>query len=316
MSLNVNTFHFDSFDLWTEKMWRFSSPMIVHCENPNAFKGFSKTWELGDLGMTFFSAPPYQAEQTDVELSKAQRKRLVLTIPTSGRCEFNQFGRYVELGPGDAVFHVTRSPMVYTQREPTTAWLISIPLKTALMHVDDPEEICAVLISEATPGFRTLRALLSAMPDDVPNLSDAARDIFVHTSIEMICAIITQMRGDASSRRSQIARQRLRQIKGYIDRHLGDIDLTPTRVADDHSISPRYLHYLFSTEGQTVSKYVLNRRLEESALFITRNKNKKLDAGDVGYRFGFANSVQFRRAFSRKYGTTPSKYLKLTLSAQ
>lgn len=297
-------------------MWRFSSPMIVLCEDQEAFKGFSHTWEIKELSITYFSAPPYRGVQTETELSKAQRKRLVMTIPTKGRCTFNQFGRFVEIGPGEAVFHVTRAPMIYNQREDTMAWLIGIPLNSALMHVDDPEEICATLLNYETPGFRTVRNLLVSLPDELPSLSDQARDIFAQTAISMICAVIAEMRGQADSKRSKTTRQRVRQIKGYIDLNLSAPDLTPRRVADDHAMSLRYLHFLFQNEETTVARYIRDRRLEASARFISLNANKKLDADDVAHRFGFSSSVQFRRSFAKKYGSSPSQFLAKTPKVQ
>lgn len=299
----------EAFDKWSQKMWRSSSPMIVHCEDKEAFKGVSHTWEIEELSITYFSAPPYRAVQTETELSKAQRKRLVMTIPTKGRCDFSQFGRFVEIGPGEAVFHVTRAPMIYNQREDTTAWLIGIPLPAALMHVDDPEEICATLLNYETPGFRTVRNLLVSLPDELPSLSDQARKIFAQTAISMICAVIAEIRGHADSKRSQTTRQRVRQIKGYIDLNLSAPDLTPRRIAEDHAMSLRYLHFLFQTEETTVARYINDRRLDATARFISLNANKRLDAEDVAHRFGFSSSVQFRRSFAKKYGSSPSQFL-------
>ncbi|MCG7522542.1 helix-turn-helix domain-containing protein [Ruegeria sp. Ofav3-42] len=305
-----NVEKFDTFDLWVEKMWRFSSPMVVHCENPGAFRGFSKTWDFGGLSITYFSAPPYQAMQTESELSKAQRKRLVLTMPVKGRCDFTQFGRFVEFGPGEGVFHVTRAPLIYNQHVPTTAWLIGIPLNTVLMHVDDPEEICTTLLSEDTPGFRAMRALLMALPDEMPNMTDRTRDVLVQTANSLICAVISELRGSEMNFRSQTARQRVRHIKGYIDLHLGDPELTPASIAEAHSISTRYLHHLFSKEETSCAKFLLSRRLEASARFITQNRNKELDAAHVSHRFGFSSTTQFRRAFAKKFGKSPAEFLK------
>ena len=306
----------ETFEIWTQRMWRFSSPMTVHCEDKEAFKGFSHTWAIGDLSITYFSAPPYRAVQTETELSKAQRKRLVMTIPTEGRCDFSQFGRFVELRPGEAVFHVTKAPMIYNQYEHTTAWLIGIPLKAALMHVDDPEEICATLLNADSPGFCAVRRLLISLPDELPKLSHQARDIFAQTAISMTCAVISEMRGREDSKRSQTTRQRVRQIKGYVDLHLTDPDLTPSQIANEHTMSLRYLHLLFQTEETTIAHYIRNRRLDASVRFISQNANKRLDAENIAYRFGFSSTVQFRRSFARKYGTSPTQFLKLIRSEQ
>lgn len=305
-----------SFETWSEIMWRFASPMRVSCENPEDFKGLSKTWELGTLSVTYFSAPPYSAEQTDLEMHKAQRKRLVLTIPVWGACEINQYGRHVTLRPGEAAFHVTKSPLLYRQTEATTAWIFSIPLQTALMYLDDPEEVCAIKIDGKTPGYSLVTAFLDALLNDFLLLSESVRNTMAQCATTMICALAQQFRGQGINKRSQIGRQRLRLIKGSIDMRLGDHELSPKRIAEDNDISTRYLHYLFKTDGSTVSKYVREKRLETSARFITDNINKRLDVADVAQRFGFSSAVQFRRQFSARYGASPAKFGKLTHSAQ
>jgi len=306
----------ETFEIWTQRMWRFSSPMTVHCDDKETFKGLSRTWGIGDLSITYFSAPPYRAVQTETELNRAKRKRLVMTIPTKGRCNFSQFGRFVELEPGEAVFHVTRAPMIYNQDQHTTAWLIGIPLQSALMHSDDPEEICATLLNSDTPGFYALRRLLIALPHELPKLSHQARNIFAHTAISMICAVISEMRGQEDSKRSLTTRQRIRQIKGYVDLHLTEPNLNPSQIATDHAMSLRYLHLLFQAEETTIARHIRNRRLDASARFISQNANKRLDAEDIAHRFGFSSTVQFRRSFTKKYGTSPTQFLKLVRSEQ
>ena len=206
--------------------------------------------------------------------------------------------------------------MIYNQYEHTTAWLIGIPLEAVLMHVDDPEEICATLLNFNSPGFSTLRRLLISLPGELPKLSHQARDIFAQTAISMTCAVISELRGQEDSKRSQTTRQRVRQIKGYVDFHLTDPNLTPLKIANDHAMSLRYLHLLFQTEEMTIARHILNRRLDASARFISRNANKRLDAEDIAYRFGFSSTVQFRRSFAKKYGTSPTQFLKLIRSQQ
>ena len=59
------------------------------------------------------------------------------------------------------------------------------------------------------------------------------------------------------------------QIKRYIEANLRNPDLSVRMVASAFSISPRYLHILFTSENETVSSYILRRRLEECGKQLT-----------------------------------------------
>jgi AraC-like DNA-binding protein len=51
-------------------------------------------------------------------------------------------------------------------------------------------------------------------------------------------------------------------IRAYIDRHLGDPELTPASIAAAHHISLRSLHRLFQDDETTVAGFIRHRRLE------------------------------------------------------
>ena len=57
----------------------------------------------------------------------------------------------------------------------------------------------------------------------------------------------------------------LHRICQTIETLLSDPDLSPSRVAEEHGVSLRYMQKLFTAEGSSFSHYVRSRRLERSA---------------------------------------------------
>jgi AraC-like DNA-binding protein len=51
-------------------------------------------------------------------------------------------------------------------------------------------------------------------------------------------------------------------IRSFVERNLGDAQLSPAAVAAAHHISVRYPHRLFQQQGATVSSWIRHRRLE------------------------------------------------------
>jgi AraC-like DNA-binding protein len=112
----------------------------------------------------------------------------------------------------------------------------------------------------------------------------------------------------ASPRASQSAAFHKGQILDYIESHLGDGDLSPTRIAAALRMTPRNLHDLFASEGETVARYILRRRLEESVRALSCVPPRQRTLTEIALDLGFGSVTHFGRAFRRCYGMTPSEY--------
>jgi len=101
---------------------------------------------------------------------------------------------------------------------------------------------------------------------------------------------------------------RREQIRQYIEAHLRDPQLTPMRVAAALHISTRYLHQVFNTDGETVARYILRRRVEECARALQDEAQVDSSVTDIAFRHGFNDASHFGRVFRAYYGTTPRGY--------
>lgn len=106
----------------------------------------------------------------------------------------------------------------------------------------------------------------------------------------------------------------LTRIRGYVDRHLGDHTLTPSRVAAAHHISVRYLQRLFKLDGCTPSGWIRARRLELCRRELSDQALRGLSIREIGLRNGFAQASDFSRAFRAEYGRPPGQFRDELLS--
>ncbi len=91
----------------------------------------------------------------------------------------------------------------------------------------------------------------------------------------------------------------------YVNAHLADTELTAEQIAREMAMSRSKLFELMKQEtGKGVMEFVRDLRLEYAA--------NRLEAGDsvaeITYACGFSDPSSFRRAFTNKYGVTPSQY--------
>lgn len=303
------------FETWCERMWRHCSPWTVVPSNPRGFKAALQTWDFGDFGVRRFSAPAFAGEQSRDQVYRARLRRLIFRIPSSGAFRLNQFGREVSVEPGQAVFSVTTAPLTYSQDEVVSGWLFCIPLEHAKRYVDDPEDLCAQVISDSAPGYKLAREYLLKFSDVATAMSPIAASCFIDAAVESICGVLQELRSRDPLPRSTVVSRRLREIKVHVRHNFDEPDLSADSIAKANGISVRYLHHLFHLEGTTVSKWIRKERIKKCHEAITNPLFANISISELAGRFGFSSSSQFRKAFKAEYGVSASACRAAALSA-
>jgi AraC-like DNA-binding protein/predicted transcriptional regulator YdeE len=92
----------------------------------------------------------------------------------------------------------------------------------------------------------------------------------------------------------------------FIDQHLEE-KITAVQIASYASIPKFHFQRLFSTYfGETLSQYVLHRRLEFAAKKLVHHK--KIAIGDIANSSGFEGHSSFSRAFKNYFEISPSEF--------
>ena len=99
---------------------------------------------------------------------------------------------------------------------------------------------------------------------------------------------------------------RIDAVKAEIDRRLSDSMLTVRVIAAMEGVTPRALQKLFSREGTTFSKYLLDQRLA-LAMAQLLSSSPDVRISDIAYGVGFNDLSYFNRTFRRRYGTRPTE---------
>ena len=100
--------------------------------------------------------------------------------------------------------------------------------------------------------------------------------------------------------------QLIDRIRTFISENALDPALDPTTVARTHHISLRLLQGLFADAGSSPARFIRDQRLTHA--------RRLLDEGEsitrAGALSGFSDLGTFTRAFRRRFGCTPSTFLK------
>jgi AraC-like DNA-binding protein len=101
------------------------------------------------------------------------------------------------------------------------------------------------------------------------------------------------------------SKRTLERARVFIDQHLDEEDLSPSRIASGVGISTRYLGQLFAAEGETTMGWVSTRRLQRCRERLEREIWRPGLITELAFTSGFANVSSFNRAFKSAFGRTP-----------
>ena len=81
-------------------------------------------------------------------------------------------------------------------------------------------------------------------------------------------------------------------------------------------LSPRYLRMIFASENETVSAYILRRRLEQCARQIGDPAWRGHSMIKIAFGWGFNSAPHFTRTFRDRFDMPPREYRRLKLDEQ
>ena len=113
-------------------------------------------------------------------------------------------------------------------------------------------------------------------------------------------------RGDSSLRRGNAGR--LSAFRDYVDACLGDGEFRPINVARHFDVSERYVRMVFQSAGESLSGFLLRRRLERAAQLLKSEFHGQQTITDIALECGFNSASHFGQCFRQRYGITPREY--------
>lgn len=229
----------------------------------------------------------------------------MLLVPLSGTLDYAQAGRTGSVGAGEYVLLSQMAFHEFASQPNMPLMVLRIPaleLRGRLTSVDDHigrrfganVQMTRLLVD-------LLRSVTEVFADcPPPNPEALATEIFSFVAL----AIGAEDRGSTVDVRN--ARYHLRRrIFEFIEKNLGDQDLTPRKIAASSRISLSYLYSLFNDDDTTVSQFMQLRRLQRAYELLVADPRGRLTVSEIAYQVGFKNVSHFSRSFSRQFNMAP-----------
>ena len=152
---------------------------------------------------------------------------------------------------------------------------------------------------------------LRSIGAEVENLAYSRSTQINLAAIDLISAATSDRDASHSFPLVKASRKTWERACDYIERHLGDEHLSPTKIAAAIGISTRYLSDLFASEGQSPMGWVMRRRLEQSRMALRRQPWMPGIVTSIAFQYGFSNIPSFNRAFREAFGRSPREVMPL-----
>jgi len=300
----------DRFDAWRELMSSTHAPMRLESDRAADFWAHQRVIELGAVSVWPATYQQVVFIRTPELIRTADPETFHLSFLMKG--EAGAIWDRVEKSYGPRDFHFndsSRSYRIQTGVGPISSVGVEVPRALLPMqrgraelavgrHMSAQEGIGGLLAHFLTQLARGTSAYL---PADGPRLGTVLTDL-------MAALVAHALDAEAALAPETRTRELSLRIKDFIRRNLHDSELTPSRIAEAHHISPGYLHRLFRAEAETVAAYVRRKRLEGARRDLADPALTGTPIHVIAARWGFPRATDFTRAFRAVYGITPKDH--------
>jgi AraC-like DNA-binding protein len=295
-------------EFWNDAACQSLTQQTAEPLNPQTFSGRMVRADIGDLRFVEFNSDAAVVRHSRAHIARSGDTHYLIRFQLGRESVCSQGGEEVRLRAGDFALCDTARPYQLAFNHPVSILTLRVAKNVLQRYVGAPESLVNIAIS----GSRGAGALASRVIREIWKSSDVALGPGVaprcaNVVLELIaCAYvgIERCKVDKSCLASAL---RLR-IMDFIDEELCDPDLSPAAVAAAMKISTRHVHRQFAQQGGSVTRYILQRRLEKCRAALADPLLGGLSVTHICSEYGFRSLPHFSRLFRDEYGMAPRDF--------
>ncbi|MCX5215083.1 helix-turn-helix domain-containing protein [Kitasatospora sp. NBC_00240] len=301
----------ERFDWFADLVGRAIAPTEITYDRSGDFAADASVFTFGSVQLSNFSYAPLRSRRTSELIRRGDPEQYHLALVTGSPMWLNQQGKESGLVTGGMVLWDTSYPYLSGARNDGTSVrsLVLQISKRAVSHTlsNKLDHMLARTIPADCGMGAILAQYISSLAEHGSELAADEQGRLGIIATDLFNAFLAQCLGADAPLPPESREAVLREeINHFIDRNLGDPDLTPRIIASQHNISLRRLHQLFEGQSESVAAAVRHRRLSKCRADLVDPRLRHLPVYAVAARWGFASAAAFNRSFRHAYGMTPT----------
>jgi len=272
--------------------------------------------EIGQVAVLDVKVSAMEVSRTPDLIRNSDHGLLKIDLAVGGRAVFAQEDRESMPIPGEFLLMDLSRPSRVAIEQWQKGSAVIFPGALLPLRRDDIRKLTAVRFSPKDPYAALVTGLVTQLTTHL-DAFEPTRDTRIGTAfLDLLSLAVAARLGRVGTVPAETRQNAMTfRIRAFIERRLGDPELSPAMIAAAHHMSVRALHKLYEAEEQPVAASIRRRRLE-------RCRQDLLDPGlstrpvrAVGARWGFQDAAAFSRAFRAAYGLPPSEYRAVHVAA-
>ncbi|MEV5710474.1 helix-turn-helix domain-containing protein [Actinoallomurus sp. NPDC052274] len=295
----------DRREFWRDACSRTFVGVDARGRPGTAVGGRVRAYDAGGLAVGDIAATAQSMTRTQRLIGRADGEYVLLAMQTGGSGRVAQGDRRSLLIPGDCTILDSHRGFELDFPVSFNLWVFAFPTELVRLSEHDRRHLAGCRVTALTGLAGVARRALLDLAENGENLRRASAGSVVTLANDLLVALLNEPLAESRELAGALRRTLPLRIKDYIDQRLTDATLDPAQVAAAFGISVRYLHRLFESEPETVTRYIRDRRLERVRQRLTDPRCATRPISALAFDAGFGDLSGFNRAFKAKYGISP-----------
>ncbi|WP_083098977.1 helix-turn-helix domain-containing protein [Pseudophaeobacter leonis] len=293
----------ERYNAWRSAICDCYVHVDVEATDPEDYKGFIHEKNFGDLVLTDILVSQQTIRRNQKHISKLDKDCFYVQFIHSGKSQVRQLGEVHSSNTAQGALFCATEQYELECIGDVRSFYLKIPREEFAQRFPKKYIPTAANI-DTTQGLGRITTEFCAMlATEGARLGEEARGQLGKQLLDVLALTLQAPTGDLPGKDSSIRAARLRSVKLWIERNIGDDDLSLGTIAAANGMSLRYLHQLFRDGDMSVSEWIWDRRLLLCYHEIAKCDGRLLTT--IAYKYGFNNSAHFSTAFRRKFGFSP-----------
>lgn len=284
----------------------------VECEplSHDNFHGAVRQVEVGNFGITNLACSAHRVHRSERQLDDSAKDYLVILLQKQGAVHIEHKGSDDDLGPAGIFIFDPSYPHEMKFHSDIGQTLLRFPKDSVSLRGIDPYKLAGAKVNCSSGIGRCFIEFVGSVADELEQCAEYDSQRLLETAVDLFKLTLQQNHSLLPEQLTSMQRQRLSQIRAYIEYNLDTPGLNAGLVSAHFNISRRYVDKLFSLTGETLSGWTKKRRLERCCRLLRDKDTSTMSITEVAYYAGFGDISYFNRAFKQHYHITPGQYRK------
>lgn len=293
---------------WSALFWAKVEQAEVHDAGNRFDEGTISVDQLGQVRFIHLRAGPGLIRRTESDIAATDERCFTFLLQVSGCAQFQQYGHQVPLRPGDLTLCDNSAPYSYGHEGACEVIMLRVPVALLRESLPSPHECCGRRLSEGQDLVSIAGAMARSLHEQLrQGLSEACGERAAGHLLAVISSCYAASFDGAESRSSVMTGRHWR-VRLFIEQNLRDPELSPAMIATHLKLSSRYLRMIFAASNESISAYVLRRRLEECAARLVDPRWTGHSITEIAFSWGFNSAPHFTRSFREQFDMSPRDF--------